>query len=186
MLDIPSGVMPAVRKMKDFEKALNTTHTQIVLLETRLSMLKSLVAYAKRANKNVLIHFDLIQGLKADSYGMEYVIREVKPDGILSTRGNIITLAKKHDVLAIQRMFLLDSAALEQNLKLVERFKPDCVEVLPGLMPSIIKQIHQTTNIPVIAGGLITSEEDVRAALDSGAIAVSTSNVELWNNAEQM
>lgn len=182
MPEIPSGVMPAVRKMKDFEKALKTTQNEIVLLETRLAMLKKLVSYAKTANKKVLIHFDLIQGLKADSYGMEYVIREVKPDGILSTRGNIITLAKKHDVLAIQRMFLLDSAALDQNLKLVERFKPDCVELLPGLMPSIIKRIHQTTNIPVIAGGLITSEEHVRAALDGGAVAVSTSNTELWHN----
>lgn len=181
MLEIPSGVIPAVRRMNDFEKALKTTCNQIVLLETRLAMLKYLVTYAKRENKSVFIHFDLIQGLKADSYGMEYVIREVKPDGILSTRGNIITLAKKYDVLAIQRMFLLDSAALDQNLKLVERFKPDCVEVLPGLMPSIIDRVHQTTNIPVIAGGLITSQEDVRSALDNGAIAVSTSNVDLWN-----
>lgn len=153
MIAIPEGVMPAVRKMKDFEKALDTPHEQIVLLETRLAQLKNLVTYSKRASKKVLIHFDLIQGLKADSYGMEYLIREIKPDGILSTRGNIITLAKKHDLLAIQRMFLLDSAALEQNLKLVERFKPDCVEVLPGLMPGIINRIQQTANVPVIAGG---------------------------------
>lgn len=183
MLDIPEGVMPAVRRMKDFEKALGTTHKQIVLLETRLAQLKNLVTYSKRAHKKVFIHFDLIQGLKADSYGMEYVIREIKPDGILSTRGNIITLAKKHNVLAIQRMFLLDSAALDQNLKLVERFKPDCVEVLPGLMPSVIKRIQETTNIPVIAGGLITSDKEVCAALENGAVAVSTSNNELWDYA---
>src|SRR5699024_2215341 len=149
MKDIPEGVVPAVRHMKDFEKALTTTHRQIVFLETRLAQLKSLVSYAKKENTKVFIHFDLIQGLKADSYGMEYVVREIKPDGILSTRGNIITLAKKHDVLAIQRMFLLDSVALDQNLKLVEKFKPDCVEVLPGIMPGIIRRIHETSHIPV-------------------------------------
>src|SRR5699024_11384164 len=98
---------------------------QIVLLETRLAMLKYLVTYAKRENKSVFIHFDLIQGLKADSYGMEYVIREVKPDGILSTRGNIITLAKKYDVLAIQRMFLLDIGRASCR----ERVKKSDVEV---------------------------------------------------------
>lgn len=180
-MEIQSGVLPAIRKMKDFDKALETSHEIIVLLETRLSQLKSLVDYAKRANKKAFIHADLIQGLKADEYGMEFLIREVKPDGILSTRGNVISLAKKHKLVAIQRLFLLDSQALDHNLKLIERFQPDCVEVLPGLMPSIIEEVFQQTNIPVIAGGLIKSEEQVTAALDAGAIAVSTSKTDLWN-----
>ncbi|UJL45309.1 glycerol-3-phosphate responsive antiterminator [Virgibacillus sp. NKC19-16] len=180
-MEIQPGVLPAIRKMKDFDKALKTSHETIVLLETRLSQLKSLVDYTKRANKKAFIHADLIQGLKADEYGMEFLIREVKPDGILSTRGNVISLAKKHKLVAIQRLFLLDSQALDHNLKLIEKFQPDCVEVLPGLMPSIIKEVSQYTNIPVIAGGLITKEEQVTAALDAGAFAVSTSKTNLWN-----
>lgn len=166
--------------MKDFEKGLETSNDWIVLLETRLSQLKSLVDYAKRAHKKVLIHFDLIQGLHADEYGMEFLVHEVKPDGILSTRGNIIKLARKHQLIAIQRMFLLDSIALEQNLKLSERFKPDCIELLPGLMPHIISFIHKRTKIPIIAGGLITCQDEVDQAMDAGAIAISTSNKELW------
>ncbi|WP_461178506.1 glycerol-3-phosphate responsive antiterminator [Virgibacillus ainsalahensis] len=179
-MQIQEGILPAIRKMKDFDKALKTSHESIVLLESRLSQLKSMVDYAKRANKKVFIHVDLIQGLKADEYGMEFLIREVKPDGILSTRGNVIGLAKKHQLLAIQRMFLLDSTALDHNLKLIERVQPDCIEVLPGLMPSIIEYIYKKTNIPVIAGGLIRKEEDVTAALHAGALAVSTSQTELW------
>lgn len=179
-MEIPTGVLPAIRKMKDFDRALKSSHEYIVFLESRLSQLKSMVDYTKRANKKALLHFDLIQGLKADEYGMEYLIHEVKPDGILSTRGNVIALAKKHKLLAIQRMFLLDSLALDHNLKLIKRSQPDCVEVLPGLMPSIIKQIHEETNLPVIAGGLIMKEEDIAAALGAGAIAISTSNNDLW------
>ncbi len=181
MVDVPTGILPAIRDMKDFEKGLQTSSDWIVFLETRLSQLNSLVEYSKRANKKVLIHFDLIQGLKADEYGMEFLIREVKPDGILSTRGNIIRLAKKHKLIAIQRMFLLDSVALEQNLKLSERFKPDCIELLPGLMPNIINKIHKNTKIPVIAGGLITNKQEVTSALNAGAIAISTSNKDLWD-----
>ncbi len=180
-MEIPTGILPAIRNMKDFDKALESSHNFIVLLETRLSQLKSLVDYTKRSNKKVLVHFDLIQGLKADEYGMEYLLREVKPDGILSTRGNIIKLAKKHKLLAIQRMFLLDSMALEHNLKLVDRFKPDCIEVLPGLMTSIVKKISQESNIPVIAGGLINEAEEVSEVMEAGAIAVSTSNSRLWD-----
>lgn len=179
-MEIPTGVLPAIRKMKDFDRALKSKHPTIILLETRLSQLKSMVTYAKRAHKTVLIHFDLIQGLKADEYGMEYLIREVKPDGILSTRGNIITLARKNNLLAIQRMFLLDSLALDHNIKLIERSQPDCVEVLPGLMPSIVEQIKQETNLPIIAGGLIKKTDQVTAAIEAGAVAVSTSNTDLW------
>ncbi|MGJ9457597.1 glycerol-3-phosphate responsive antiterminator [Oceanobacillus sp. CF4.6] len=180
-MDIPSGILPAIRKMKDFDSALETSHDSIVILESRLVQIGSLVEYARKANKKVLIHFDLIQGLKSDEFGMEFLIRVVKPDGILSTRGNVINLAKKHKLLAIQRIFLLDSLALDHNLKLVEKIKPDCIEVLPGLMPTIIEQIGQQTTIPIIAGGLINSVGEVQAAMQAGAVAVSTSNKNLWS-----
>lgn len=179
-LNLPSGVLPAVRVMKNFEKALESDHKIIVLLETRLSQLKNLVNYVHRADKKVIIHFDLIQGLKTDEYGMEYVLREIKPDGIISTRGNVIGLAKKQHILAIQRLFLLDSLALEHNHTLIERVKPDCIEVLPGVIPTYIERLAQMTDVPIIAGGLITDKEEVDAALQSGAIAVSTSKIELW------
>lgn len=175
------GVLPAVRRMKDFEKVLESNHEHIIILESRLVQLKSMINYAHRANKKVLVHFDLIQGLKADEYGMEFLQREIKPDGILTTRGNVIAAAKKHKFLAIQRVFILDSAALEQSIKLIQRFHPDYVEILPGLMPEVIEEITGEIDIPVIAGGLIKEEEQVKAALDAGAVAVSTSSRKLWN-----
>ena len=179
-MNVPAGIIPAIRRMKDFDKALGTDHDVLVLLETRLSQLKSIVDYTKRANKKALIHFDLIQGLKADEYGMEFLIRDIKPDGILSTRGNVIRLAKKHNLLAIQRMFLLDSQALEQNLKLVDKVRPDGIEVLPGLLPSVIARIQEDADVPIIAGGLVTTMEEAESALQAGAVAVTTSNTELW------
>lgn len=179
-LHIPKGILPAIRQMKDFERILNSSHDTVVFLETRLAQLKSLVSYTKRAKKNALIHFDLIQGLKADEYGMEYLIREINPCGILSTRGNVVQLAKKNELLAIQRMFLLDSLALEQNLKLSERFQPDCIEVLPGIMPNIIQEIYEKTNIPIIAGGLVRTKSEIQQAFQAGAVAVSTSSSHLW------
>lgn len=179
-MTIPKGVLPAVRRMKDFEKALDSDHEFIVILESRLVQLKSMIEYSHRYNKKVLIHFDLIQGLKADEYGMEFLNREMKPDGILSTRGNVIMAAKKYHLIAVQRIFLLDSVALEHSLKLVERFQPDYIELLPGLIPDVIHQVRENSKIPVIAGGLIKEAEQVEKALDAGAIAVSTSNRDLW------
>src|SRR5690625_621249 len=179
-MHLPTGIIPAIRRMKDFEIALTTSHEWIVFLETRLGQLKSIVDYSKRANKKVLIHVDLVQGLKADEYGMEFLIHEMKPDGILSTKLNIIEIAKKHNILAIQRLFLLDSLALENNFNLYKKVKPDCIEVLPGIIPNVITQIYEKTNIPIIAGGLIEEEKEVIEALEAGAVSVSTSNQQLW------
>lgn len=179
-LQIPTGILPAIRRMKDFEEALQTTSKYVIFLETKLSQLTQLVRHARRCRKKVLIHFDLIQGLKADEHGMEFLIHVIKPDGVLSTRGNVIQLAKKHHLLAIQRMFLLDSLALKNNIKLVKRSQPDCIEVLPGLVPTMIQMVQKETGLPIIAGGLIRQQEDITTALKAGAIAVSTSERHLW------
>ncbi|MDY0405120.1 glycerol-3-phosphate responsive antiterminator [Virgibacillus sp. 179-BFC.A HS] len=185
-MEIPSGVLPAIRKMKDFESALESSQDTIVLLETRISQLKSLIAYTRRAKKRVLLHVDLVQGLRTDEYAMEFLIREMKPDGILSTRSNVIGIAKKHGLLSIQRMFLLDSLALDHNLELIDRTQPDCIEVLPGLIPDMIRrQIHEKTNLPVIAGGLIKQPSDIERAMAAGAVAVSTSEKSCGKNIMQ-
>ncbi|WP_456279506.1 glycerol-3-phosphate responsive antiterminator [Bacillus sp. AK128] len=166
--------------MKDFEKVLKTDHEQIIYLETRLSQVEVIARYAKQHNKKVLMHADLIQGLKPDEYGLEYLIHNVKVDGLVSTRMNVIEFAKRHKVISIQRLFALDSHALERNLKMSKKIQPDYIEVLPGIIPSVLKEIHEETQIPVIAGGLIRTKEDVQHALDNGAFAVTTSNRALW------
>lgn len=176
-----TGVLPAVKNMKEFDKLLKKSDTEyIILLDSRLSQLPSLAKYAKKAKKKILVHVDLIQGLKADEYGLEFLVREIKVDGIISTRGNVISIAKKNNLIAIQRLFVLDSHALEHNLKIINNVKPDYIEILPGLIPKVIKEVKDIVNIPVIAGGLIRTKEDIQAAYDGGAVAVTTSNSSLW------
>nr|WP_255548238.1 glycerol-3-phosphate responsive antiterminator [Planococcus beijingensis] len=172
--------MPVLRNMKEFERLLKSDHEYIIFLEIRLAQLKQLVQVAKKAKKKVILHVDLIQGLKTDSYGFEYLVREVKPDGIVSTRSNVIALAKKNNLMTIQRLFLLDSQALEHNINLINQVKPDYIEILPGIIPSVIKEVFDKTGIPVIAGGLIRTKEDILLAYDGGAKAISTSQPELW------
>lgn len=174
------GVLPVLRNMKEFERLLKSDHEYIIFLEIRLAQLKQLVQAAKKAEKKVILHVDLIQGLKTDSYGFEYLVREVKPDGIVSTRSNVIALAKKNNLMTIQRLFLLDSQALEHNINLINQVKPDYIEILPGIIPSVIKEVFDKTGIPVIAGGLIRTKEDILLAYDGGAKAISTSQPELW------
>ncbi|MGN8647481.1 glycerol-3-phosphate responsive antiterminator [Gracilibacillus sp. HCP3S3_G5_1] len=174
------GVLPAVRKMKDFEIILKSDHQLFIILETRIAQLSQIIQHAKKHNKKVLVHADLINGLKVDQYGMEYLIRQVKVDGIISTRANVISMAKKSNIVAIQRLFAIDSSAIEKNIELVVKTQPDYIEVLPGIIPTVLEEVANKTGLPVIAGGLIKSQQDIDNALQQGAIAITTSNVELW------
>ena len=55
----------------------------------------------------------------------------------------------------------------------------DAIEILPGIMPKIIKRFAGLTDKPIIAGGLISDQDDAQSALNAGASAVSTTNLEL-------
>ncbi|SFJ44635.1 glycerol uptake operon antiterminator [Halobacillus dabanensis] len=180
-MSLTQPVLPAVKRIKDFEHLLQTDTDYIILLESRLGLLRKLVKVGQKAGKKIFVHVDLIQGLKADDYGMEYLGQEVKPDGVISTRAHVIQQAKKYHLLSVQRLFLIDSQAIEHNVKIIQKTAPDFVEVLPGVLPGMIKEIKGRIGVPVIAGGLIRSDDDVEQALASGASAVSTSRSELWS-----
>ena len=77
-------------------------------------------------------------------------------------------------------LFIIDSMAFENISKQCHLVKADFIEILPGVMPKIIKKICKMGNIPVIAGGLVMDKEDVMAALSAGAISVSTTNQDVW------
>ena len=56
----------------------------------------------------------------------------------------------------------------------------DMVEIMPGVVGKVIAALKECISVPVIAGGLIETREEVDAALASGAAAVSTGKAELW------
>ncbi|WP_188695911.1 glycerol-3-phosphate responsive antiterminator [Pullulanibacillus camelliae] len=173
-------IIPAIRRFKDFEKGIKSDHEYVVLLDTHLATLKSVVKTVHNEGRKVLIHVDLIQGLKSDEQATEFLCQEIKPDGLISTRSHVLQAAKKKGVMIVQRLFMIDSGALETSYRLAEKIEPHFIEVLPGVVPELIKEVHENTGIPVIAGGLIRTPENVQNALDYGATAVTTSNPALW------
>lgn len=177
-------ILPAVRKMRDFETLLKSNYTYIVLLDSHIGQLKSIVKEAKRANKEILLHADLVQGLKNDEHGAEFLCQEIKPAGLISTRSNVLSVAKRRGILAVQRLFMLDSMALEKNLSIIKHTQPDCVEILPGIIPQVFEEVHAEINVPIFAGGFIRSIDDVEAAIKGGATAVTSSKTEIWKHYE--
>ena len=56
----------------------------------------------------------------------------------------------------------------------------DAVEMLPGLLFKVIKELSKTIYKPLIVGGLISDKEDVMEALKSGATCISTTKEDIW------
>ncbi|MBA4537835.1 glycerol-3-phosphate responsive antiterminator [Bacillus aquiflavi] len=168
------------------ERVLKNNEVDTVfLMSGDLLSSKDQVQKLQGKGKKVFLHIDFMQGLQTDSKGVKYVAEILKPNGIISTKGYIVQEAKKHELLTIQRIFLIDTAAFHNGIAHIRSSKPHAVEVMPGLMPKMIKRLTENLSQPVIAGGLIRTFEEISAAFAGGASAVSLSCPEYWSKNEE-
>ena len=132
----------------------------------------------KEAGKIALVHIDLVEGLSAHEVSVDYIRKNTKADGIISTRMNMINRARELSMYTVFRIFILDSRAFQGIEKQKRQVKADFIEILPGVMPKIIQKVNKLSAQAVIAGGLIN--DNVIEALNAGAISVSTTNQDIW------
>lgn len=174
------STIPGITSLKDFEIFLESTHKIGFVLELHLNFIEHMIQRAHQKNKKLIVHIELVKGISADEYGCEYLCQKLKVDGIISTKGKVIESAKKNNVITIQRIFLMDSNALQKSLVLTKKIKPDYLEILPAIASSIVSSIHQELDIEIIGGGLLQSNEELEECFKNGMIAISTSNQKFW------
>lgn len=173
-------VIAAVRKEEDVDDAIASGVSSIFLLHADIFNIKYIVDKIRKYGKNVFIHIDFLEGLGRDNKAVDYINEVINPDGIISTKSSSIKYAKEKGMFTIQRFFLVDSLSYETTIKAVQSVHPDMIEIMPGVMPKIIKRITKKVSIPVIAGGLIDNSEDISELLKAGALGASTGKKELW------
>ncbi len=172
-------LIAAIKDDEGLERVLKTDIGVVFVLYGDMLSLEETVKRIREAGKAAIVHMDLIAGLSAKEISVDYIKQKVHADGIISTKQNLIKRAKELGVFTVMRFFVLDSMALVNLNKQCSAVVPDCIEILPGLMPKIIKRLVDSEPYPLIAGGLISDDEDIRYALQAGAIAVSTTNMHL-------
>lgn len=177
-------VIAGLRRSAEVDEALRAGVRVLFILGEDIFALRDSVGRAHAAGGLLFAHLDLIKGIGRDEAGIRFLARDLEVDGVLTTRGNLIGPAKREGVIAIQRLFVLDSESLEAGLPAVERAGPDAVEVLPGvILPLIADRLRGAGLPPVIAGGLIRTRAQVDAALKAGAVGISTGQPDLWRDA---
>ena len=82
--------------------------------------------------------------------------------------------------MAVQRFFALDSKGMDSIEEMYHSTNPGLIEIMPGVIGKAIARFSGGS-IPVIAGGLIQTKQEVMEALRCGATAISTGCQELWH-----
>ena len=183
MIDLSANpVIAAVKNEQQLKLALKSECETVFLLFGDLLNIGDLTRAVKNAGKNAIIHIDLVNGLSSREIAVDFIAKTTCADGIISTKPQLVKRAKELGLFTVLRVFVIDSKAFENISRDRVAVEPDVMEILPGIMPQVLTTICNMIPTPIIAGGLISQKKDILAALGAGAIAVSTTNQEMWNS----
>ena len=164
-------IIAAIKNMDDLELCCSLEEIRVVfVLFGDICTIRTIVKRLKDAGKIAIVHVDLIVGLSSKEIVVDFIKMSTEADGIISTKVPLIRRGNELNFITVQRCFLLDSMAYE-NLRQQQH---------PGIMPQVISKMCKVSKAPIIAGGLISEKESVMSALSAGAMAVSSTNHEVW------
>lgn len=175
-----SPIIAAIKSDELLESVIKSKARVVFVLYGSIITLPEIVKKLKDNGKIAIVHIDLVQGLSGRDVAVDFIAQNTKADGIISTKQNLVKYAMDLGLIAGERTFLVDSIAKENLKSHLKAFSPSFLEVMPGILPKVIKELVSVTTVPVVAGGLISDTEDLAMISHSGASAVSTSNPVLW------
>ena len=173
-------VIAAVKDEAGLERILALENRVVFVLSGDLLSIGETLRRLREADKLAVVHLDLIQGLSGKEAAVDF-LKVQGADGIITTKPPLIRRARELGLGAVLRFFIFDSMSLQTMERTARECRPDLVEILPGIMPKVIARIRQNLPIPLICGGLVAEKSDVLDALKAGALAVSTSDADLWS-----
>lgn len=178
-MTISNKVIAAVRSQEELLKAAQSDVKIVFDLAPDILTVQERVDILHKAGKKFFIHIDLAVGIGKDRSGIIYV-KNAGVDGIISTRSTIIKTARDEGLFTVQRFFIVDSHSINTAIDSLKSSKAQMIEIMPGIILKVIKELKKTIEVPIIAGGLIETREEVAEVLKNGASAVSTGKIELW------
>ncbi|QIM16166.1 glycerol-3-phosphate responsive antiterminator [Leucobacter insecticola] len=174
-------VIASVKNDEDVAAVLDTACPVIFVLFGSIITVPRIVETLKSAGRTVFVDVDLIDGFSNRTVAVDFLKQHTRTDGVLSTKAMMAKHAKALGLLSIHRVFLVDSFSYHSLPKQVGISGADAVEILPGCMPKVISWVREDTDLPIIAGGLVCDKEDVMSALGAGAMAIASSNRDVWS-----
>jgi glycerol uptake operon antiterminator len=171
----------ALTSPADLDEALRSRVELVLVLRGDGTQIAPIVTRIHSAGKLCAIHIDLVDGVAADHQGVHWLFR-AHADAVISSHGSVVRAVRSEGLLAIQRLLAHDLASIAHGLTAIERAGPDIVELLPGvLLPQVREYVLPGLRAPLLAGGFIRTRDEATAALQAGALAVTSSSKQLWH-----
>ncbi|MFZ3578944.1 glycerol-3-phosphate responsive antiterminator [Virgibacillus sp. DJP39] len=173
-------IIASVKDKKGLEEAVNTDCNIIFILNSDIINIASVVNKVKDHNKLAFVHVDLLEGTSNKEISLQFLKENTNADGIISTKAQMVHAARNYGFYTIHRFFLVDSMSFRSIDKQIANSNPHFIEILPGGMSKAIGWVKDKIDTPIIASGLVCDKEDVVTALQAGAVAISSTNNDVW------
>jgi glycerol uptake operon antiterminator len=173
-------VIASVKNDHGLEEAIHTECNIIFVLHSTIINVGQIVNKIKEHGKLAFVHVDLLEGASNEEVALQFLNENTNADGIISTKAYMVHAAQKYGFYTIHRFFLIDSFSYHSIDKQIAQSQPNFIEILPGGMPQAIGWVKDKIDTPIIASGLVCEKEIVVSALQAGAVAISSTNNEVW------
>ena len=135
-------IIAAVRNERELQEAIGSNVRIVFMLVSNVLDIKNQADMVHGAGKKFFVHIDLAEGIGKDECGIRFV-KSQGADGIISTRTNIINLAKKEKLVTVQRFFAVDSKSVSTAIETAKSSKADMIEIMPGTVTKAIEKIRK-------------------------------------------
>ncbi len=174
-------VIPEIKNDEWLEALADSDSDLVYILYGDICTISDIVDRVKAMGKIAIVHTDLIAGLSAKEISIDFIKKYTKADGIISMKQALIKRANELGLFTIQRFYMIDGLTYANVAKNVKNSNPDVVEFMPVGLHKLIQYLVRLIDKPIIASGLTQDREDIMRALKAGAIAIATTNRELWD-----
>jgi glycerol uptake operon antiterminator len=174
-------IIPSVRTPELITRGACAPGKLIYFLFGNPEHIAEMMEVVAASGKVPMMNLDLAAGFSRDEAAISFLAhRQVQ--GIISTHIEPLRAARDFGLFTIKRTFLLDSAALDSGLRSLEQFLPDALELMPAIAaPRMLPNLRQLyPQLPILAGGLITTMREIEDLLQQGITSVSVSDSRLW------
>ena len=172
----------AITAASRLDEALDTPVQIVFILRADGLALGPVLRRVHDTGRLVAVHLDLVDGVRPDRAGVEWLARS-GADAIISSQGQLMAAIRRTGAVAIHRLLLIRRSLVAGAFAAAAKSDADIVEVLPGVILPEIQSLVPPLHVPLLAGGFIRTEADARAVLAAGAVGVTTSSANLWGSA---
>lgn len=173
-------VIPGIVSDSDAELVLKNDSQIVFTLYGEIADIGSIVRRLKDGGKTVFVNIDMVDGFSGKNSVLKFMKQNTVADGIISSKASMLRYAKELGFYTVHRFFILDSSSYRSIGKQMEISKADFINVVPG-WTKVVEWAVEEHNKPVIAAGLICDKKLVIDSLKAGAIAICSTNHDVWN-----